>query len=213
MDKNELHFLTLQTNKMLDYFNTLGVDINKIRFVTTPNFLYDYTNNIVSPINGLYDGKLVKSGPVVILSVNQVEVDENTFGELINSSKLGYVVYLSDLSKSYVDGRWPLYVRIHNIDEAVALLGEFDDTWCKNDGYTLSDKIQSICTYFDSINSPINYLIVNPILVPILESEVEFDKANSTLLGLKIKLNPNLKDDIISLTSTDESFYLKVDNG
>ena len=120
---------------------------------------------------------------------------------------------MSDLSKSYVDGRWPLYVRIHNIDEAVALLGEFDDTWCKNDGYTLSDKIQSICTYFDSINSPINYLIVNPILVPILESEVEFDKANSTLLGLKIKLNPNLKDDIISLTSTDESFYLKVDNG
>lgn len=200
--------------KYVEYFKDQGVDLQKVRFNDSPNFIYDYEQNLISANPNLfYDGNLVPTKKTITVNCENYDVTNINIAELINNTELGVVICVENLVKTYVDGNWVLNIKMAFLDEKMEILNDFDDSWdVKDIEVTFKDKITSIMDYFSENISDISFMLINPIMIAFLKQMEGYDEETNTYLELPIKINSNMREDIIALCTHDETFYLKITN-
>ncbi len=201
-------------SKYAKYLIDNGVDLSKVRFTDTPNVKYDYEQNLLITNSILfYDGKIIETKKTIMITTEPYDVTNVNLSEVINNTNLGVVLYVEDLVKKYIDGEWVLIFNMAFLDEKVDALNQFDDTFNINEG-SLSDKVNDIKSYFES-NSELGdlvFCIVPRDLYHIISQQDGFNQETMTFCGLQVKINSNLMSNIMSLSSYDNSFYLKIEN-
>lgn len=200
-------------SKYTEYFKNNDVDLDKIRFIDKPNFIYDYELDIVSsnPIL-FFNGRLIKTEKTIMINCDSYDITDSNISEVINNTNLGIVVYVDNLVKKYIDGDWRLQIQMVFLDEKMDILNDFDDVWVVSDDETLESKVESIKMYFSENIAPLDFMTISPTMLEFIKTQGGYDNENRIFAGLPIKVNGNMKDDIISLSTYEESFYLKVTN-
>jgi len=191
-----------------------GVNMSKVRFIDKPIFSYDIENDNVEPIN-FYNGKEVVNGRIKKGSTKLFNVDIKILEGIFNDLELGVVIVLDKpLSKTYVDGDWVLQWEIGFLDTLIEMDSESD---------YMHDKLlsnQTIIEMVDSINnnlsndsgSPIDFAVISEKTFRVLDNEklVMLIDNSYYLNKIKIKVNSNIGDNLISLTNRNEVRVLKL---
>lgn len=200
-----------------DYTNFLtsnDVNMDKIRFVNKPIFLYDIDNDIVEP-NTFYNGKPIVNGRIKKAQTNLYTIEIDNIKGLCDNLELGLVIVVNEpLTKKYVLNEWVIEWYVGILDNMLKEDNNWDYLFDKEqEGHTILELMEVINKdLLNESGAPTEYVVINEKTFIILDNNKLISLIDDSyfLGGLRVKVNSSLNDDLISFSNKFENRVLKI---